>query len=202
MKLYYSPGACSLAPHIIFCDTGLKFRLQLVDLAKHQLASGEDYYRINPRGQVPVLELDNGEKLTEGPVIAQYLAEQAGRQDLLPPCGEFSRYRVLEWQNFITSELHKSYSPLFSKDYPEEAKILTRQALRQKYQWVDQQLKGRDYLTGNNFTVADAYLFTVTRWADNVGLDLSDLEALKAYRIRVRQRAAVSQALQEEGIDS
>jgi glutathione S-transferase len=202
MKLYYSRGACSLAPHIILRETGLQFQLERVDLTKHQLASGEDYYKINARGQVPLLELDDGQKITEGPVITQYLAEQAGRRDLLPPSGELDRYRVLEWQNFITSELHKSYSPLFSKDYPEEAKSITRRALRKKYEWVSQQLNGRDYTTGDNFTVADAYLFTVTNWAKGVDLDLSDLDALQAFQKRVAKRPAVLEAIKAEELNA
>jgi glutathione S-transferase len=202
MKLYYSRGACSLAPHIILRETGLKFQLVRVDLTKHQLAGGEDYYKINARGQVPLLELDDGQKITEGPVITQYLAELAGRRDLLPPSGELDRYRVLEWQNFITSELHKSYSPLFSKDYPEEAKSITRRALRKKYEWVSQQLNGRDYTTGNNFTVADAYLFTVTNWAKGVDLNLSDLDALQAFQKRVANRPAVIEAIRAEELNA
>jgi glutathione S-transferase len=202
MKLYYSRGACSLAPHIILRETGLKFQLVRVDLTKHQLAGGEDYYKINARGQVPLLELDDGQKITEGPVITQYLAELAGRRDLLPPSGELDRYRVLEWQNFITSELHKSYSPLFSKDYPGEAKSITRRALRQKYEWVSQQLNGRNYTTGDNFTVADAYLFTVTNWARGVDLDLSDLDALQAFQKRVAKRPAVIEAIQAEELSA
>jgi glutathione S-transferase len=202
MKLYYSRGACSLAPHIILRETGLQFQLERVDLTKHQLASGEDYYKINARGQVPLLELDDGQKIAEGPVITQYLAEQAGRRDLLPPSGELDRYRVLEWQNFITSELHKSYSPLFSKDYPEEAKSITRRALRKKYEWVSQQLNGRDYTTGDNFTVADAYLFTVTNWAKGVDLDLSDLDALQAFQKRVAKRPAVLEAIKAEELNA
>jgi glutathione S-transferase len=202
MKLYYSRGACSLAPHIILRETGLQFQLERVDLTKHQLASGEDYYKINARGQVPLLELDDGQKITEGPVIAQYLAERAGRRDLLPPSGELARYRVLEWQNFITSELHKSYSPLFSKDYPEAAKSIIRRALRQKYEWVSQQLNGRDYTGGDNFTVADAYLFTVTNWAKGVDLDLSDLDALQAFQQRVAKRPAVIEAIRAEELNA
>jgi glutathione S-transferase len=202
MKLYYSPGACSLAPHIIFRETGLPFQLERVDLAKHQLANGEDYYKINARGQVPLLELDDGQRIAEGPVITQYLAEQADRQDLLPPIGKLARYRVLEWQNFITSELHKSFSPLFNKDYPEEGKAITRRDLRGKYQWVAEQLNGRNYTTGDNFTVADAYLFTVTNWAAIVELDLSDLDPLQAFQKRIKARPAVMEALQAEGLGS
>jgi glutathione S-transferase len=200
MKLYYSPGACSLAPHIVICEVDSPCRLVRVDLGKHQLTTGEDYYNITPRGQVPLLELEDGQKLTEGPVISQYLAEKAGRKDLLPPSGELARYRVLEWLNFTTSELHKSFSPLFSKDFPDEGKAITRRALRQKYEWVAERLRGHDYTTGDNFTIADAYLFTVTNWAKNVDLNLTDLETLQAFLNRVKHRPAVMAAMKAEGL--
>lgn len=198
MKLYYSKGACSLAPHIIFLETRLPFTLERVNLGTHQLAGGEDYYAINPRGQVPLLELDNGHHITEGPVICQYIAEQAKREDLLPPVGDIARYRVLEWQNFTTSELHKSYSPLFNSEYPKEARTIVLQTLRKKYEWVDQQLSSRNYLTGDTFTVADAYVFTVTQWADYVKLAISDLENLMAFQQRVADRETVREALKAE----
>jgi glutathione S-transferase len=199
MKLYYAKGACSLAPHIVFREAGLPFTLERVDLGTHQLASGEDYYTISPRGQVPLLELDDGQRITEGPVICQYIAERAYREDLLPSVGDITRYRVLEWQNFTTSELHKSYSPLFNAEYPKEAKTIILQALRKKYEWVDKQLSSRKYVTGDNFTVADAYIFTVTQWADHVNLSLSDLENLMAYQQRVADRIAVREAIKAEG---
>jgi glutathione S-transferase len=198
MKLYYAQGACSLAPHIVFLETGLPFTLERVNLKKHQLAGGEDYYTISPRGQVPLLELDDGSHIAEGPVICQYIAEQAGNRDLLPPVGDMARYRVLEWQNFITSELHKSYSPLFNAEYPKEAKAIILQALHKKYEWADKQLRSRNYVTGDTFTVADAYLFTVTRWAAAVNLTLSDLESLMAFQQRVADRPAVGEALEAE----
>lgn len=198
MKLYYSKGACSLAPHIVLRETGLPFTLERVNLGTHQLADGEDYYAISPRGQVPLLELDNGRHLTEGPVICQYIAERAGREDLLPPVGDIARYRVLEWQNFTTSELHKSYSPLFNADYPQEARTIILQTLRKKYEWVDKELSSRKYVTGDTFTVADAYVFTVTQWADYVKLAISDLENLMAFQQRVADRKAVREALKAE----
>ena len=200
MKLYYSPGACSLAPHIILRETGLPFKLVRVDLGKHQLETGEDYYQISKRGQVPLLELEDGQRITEGPVITQYLAEKAGRKDLLPPSGELARYRVLEWLNFITSELHKSFSPLFSKDFPDEGKAITRSALRKKYEWVDEQLQGREYTGGADFTIVDAYLFTVTNWAKNVDLNLTDLKSLQGFQKRVANRPAVMEAMKTEGL--
>ncbi|GAB6192774.1 glutathione transferase GstA [Desulfocastanea catecholica] len=202
MKLYYAVGACSLAPHIILRETGLPFQLERVDLARHQLANGQDYFQISKRGQVPLLELDDGSKIAEGPVISQYIAEQAERKDLLPPSGALERYRVLEWLNFISSELHKSYSLLFNKEQPEEAKAITLRALRKKYEWVAEQLSGKDYLMGDNFTVADAYLFAVTNWAENFALDLSDLEPIEAFQKRVKSRPAVLESLKAEGLDS
>ena len=199
MKLYYSPGACSLAPHILLRETALQFQLERVNLAKHELANGEDYYKINSRGQVPLLVLDDGQQLTEGPVIAQYIAELAGREDLLPPSKTLTRYRVLEWQNFISTELHKGFGPLFrAKDYPDEVQTLVRQTLRTKFEWVAQQLDGKDYTTGNNFTVADPYLFTVTSWAHHVDLNLSDLEPLMAFQKRIANRPAVREAIHTE----
>ncbi len=202
MILYYTPGACSLAPHIILRETGLDFTLKRVDLGKHELEDGTDYYTISPRGQVPLLELKDGQRLTEGPVIAQYIADHAKRQDLLRPGDELSRYRVLEWQNYITSELHKGFSPLFGGGYPEEAKAIVRKNLRRKYEWVAQQLKGRDYVTGSVFTVADAYLFTVTNWASHSDVDVTDLDALTIFQQRVAKRPAVIEALQAEGLAS
>jgi glutathione S-transferase len=198
MKLYYSKGACSLAPHIILRESGLPFTLERVNLGTHQLAGGQDYYAISPRGQVPLLELDNGRHITEGPVICQYIAERARREDLLPPVGDIARYRVLEWQNFTTSELHKSYSPLFNAEYPQEARTIVLQTLRKKYEWVDKELSSRDYVTGDTFTVADAYVFTVTQWADYVKLAISDLENLMAFQHRVADRETVRDALKAE----
>lgn len=199
MKLYYSPGACSLAPHIILRETGLPFELVRVDLANHKLHEKDDFYAINPKGSVPVLELDDGERLTEGPVIAQYICDRANRTDLMPAAGTI-RYRVMEWQNFITSELHKSYSPLFRPDFSEEVKALFRNALRKRYEYVDSCLQKNDYLTSSNFTAADAYLFTVTNWARRVEVDLNGLSAVEAFMNRVRAREAVQAALVAEGL--
>jgi glutathione S-transferase len=200
MKLYFSPGACSLAPHIVLREAGLPFTLEKVDVAKHVLASGGDYFAINAKGQVPVLELDGGERLTEGPVIAQYIADQAGNTTLMPAAGTLARYRVMAWQNHITSELHKSFSPLFTPAFDATAKALHSQLLRKKYEWVDSQLAATPFLTGDSFTAADAYLFTVTGWAKYVGLDLSDLPHLQAFLARVASRPAVQAAMKAEGL--
>lgn len=199
MKLYYSPGACSLAPHIVLRETGAAFDLEKVDTHRHATADGGNYYAINSKGQVPLLELTAGVRLSEGPVIAQYLAELAVDSGLLPPAG-LPRYRVLEWQNFVSSELHKAYTPIFSPGLDDEAKTLLRGRLRKKYEWLEAQLSATGYLTGDDFTVADAYLFTVTQWAKYVALELGDLPRLQAYLSRVAARPAVQAALKAEGL--
>ena len=200
MKLYFSPGACSLAPHIMLRETNLAFTAVRVDLAAHQTSSGDDYYAVNPKGSVPVLELDDGERLTEGPVIAQYICDRAGRADLMPASGSLARYRVMEWQNYVTSELHKSYSPLFRAEFDAAGKDWFKKALRKKYEWVASRLEGRDFLTGTNFTPADAYLYTVTRWAPRVGVDIADITSINAFMRRVNERDAVQAALSAEGL--
>jgi glutathione S-transferase len=200
MKLFFSPGACSLAPHIVLKETQQAFQLEKVDTGTHTTADGADYYAINPKGAVPVLELENGERLTEGPIIAQYLADKAGRADLLPAAGSMDRYRVMEWQNYITSELHKTFTPLFNPDLDSSAKKTLASVLRKKYEWVNTQLQSKDYLLGQSFTVADAYLFAVTGWAKYVSLDLADLKHLQDFLARVAGRPAVREALKAEGL--
>lgn len=200
MKLYYSPGSCSLAPHIILRETRVPFELVKVDIGAHKTQSGTDYYAINSKGYVPLLELDNGERLSEGPVIAQYLSEQAQRQDLIPAAGTMARYRVLEWQNYITSELHKAFAPLFDPASDANAKATVVELLRKKLAWVSEQLAGKQYLTGETFTAADAYLFVVASWARYVNMDLSDLGNLQAFLQRVAARPAVQEALKAEGL--
>jgi glutathione S-transferase len=198
MKLYYSPGACSRAPHIILRETNTPFTLVRVDLGQHRTQEGGNYYELNPKGQVPLLVLDDGNTLSEGPVIAQYIAEQAGRQDLLPPVGSLARYKVLEWQNYITSELHKSFSPLFDPRIDAATKALFIEQLGKKYKWVDSRLTGQSYLTGEQFTVADAYLFVITGWAPNLGVDLSQLVNLQAFLGNIARRDSVKAALAAE----
>jgi glutathione S-transferase len=198
-KLYYSPGACSLSPHIVLREAGLPFTPVMASTKTHQLADGTDFYTINPKGYVPLLELDNGERLSEGPAIVQYIADQVPASGLAPAHGTFERYRLQEWLNFITSELHKGYSPLFNPAMPEEAKALARAKLAHRYAWVDEQLEGKAHLMGETFTVADAYLFTVTRWAPFVSVDLSALKQVQAYMARVGDRPAVRAALEAEG---
>ncbi|MBI5257463.1 MAG: glutathione transferase GstA [Burkholderiales bacterium] len=200
MKLYYSPGACSLSPHIVLKESGLPFEAVLASTKTHKLADGTDYYTINPKGYVPLLELDDGQRLTEGPAIVQYIADQVPAQGLAPAAGTMARYRVMEWLNFISSEVHKSYSPLFNPAMPEEGKAVYRQRLLGRYQWLNEQLEGRQYLMGEQFTVPDAYLFTVTNWASRVGVDLSGLAHLQAFMARMLARPAVQAAMKAEGL--
>jgi glutathione S-transferase len=199
MKLYYSPGACSLSPHIALREAGLPFDAVLASTKTHKLADGTDFYTLNPKGYVPLLELDNGERLSEGPAIVQYIADLAPESGLAPPAGTMARYRLIEWLNFITSELHKGFSPLFNPAMPEEGKALYRTKLQDRFRWVDSQLEGRDYLLGDSFTVADGYLFTVAGWGHLVGVDLSTYTRLGAFLARVRARPAVQAALRAEG---
>jgi glutathione S-transferase len=200
MKLYYSPGACSLSPHIVLHEAGLAFEPVLASTKTHKLQDGTDYYGINPKGYVPLLELDNGERLSEGPVIVQYIADQVPAKKLVPPAGTMARYRVQEWLNFITSELHKSFSPLFTPGTPEETKTAYRNKLLDRFKWVDSQLAGKSYLMGDDFTVADAYLFVVAGWGKHVGVDLSGFAQLKTYLARVGARPAVQAAMKAEGL--
>jgi len=200
MKLYYSNGACSLSPHIVLRESGLPFTLVRASTKTHALDDGTDYYTINPKGSVPLLELDNGERLSEGPAIVQYIADQAAGKNLAPANGTFERYRVQEWLNFITSELHKGYSPLFRPTTPEDFKPVLRELLLKKYEFVDAQLAGKQYLMGDSFSVPDAYLFTVTNWAKAVGLDLSKFANLQAFMARMAARPAVQAALEAEGL--
>ena len=200
MKLYYSPGACSLSPHIVLRESGLAFEPVLASLETHALADGTDYYGINPKGYVPLLELDNGERLSEGPAIVQYIADQVPAKNLAPANGTMARYRTQEWLNFITSELHKGIGGLFNPAMPEEAKVLMRARGSMRLKWVDAQLAGKQYLMGESFNVADAYLFTVVNWTKFVGIDISALANLGAFMARMAARPAVQEALKAEGL--
>lgn len=200
MKLYYSPGACSLSPHIVLREAGLPFELVLASTKTKKLADGSDYNLINPKSQVPVLELNDGQRLTEGPVIVQYIADQAPASGLAPAAGSMARYRVMEWLNFTTSELHKTFSPLFNPAMVADAKPVFAARVLDRLTWVDTQLEGKSYLTGDTFTVADAYLFVVTNWTQFVGIDISGLKNLGAFMGRVAARPAVQSALKAEGL--
>jgi glutathione S-transferase len=200
MKLYYSPGACSLSPHIVLRESGLAFEPVLASTKTHKLQDGTDYYTINPKGYVPLLELDDGSRLSEGPAIVQYIADQAPAKNLVPAAGTMARYRVQEWLNFISTELHKGFSPLFNPATPADYKPVVTERLMSRLTWVDSQLAGKSYLMGDTFCVADAYLFTVANWPKFVGLDISALANLGAFMGRVAARPAVQEALKAEGL--
>lgn len=198
MKLFYSPNACSLAPHIVLRELGLPFDLIKVDLQQHLTELDEDFYRLNKKGQVPVLQLEDGSFLTEGAVISQFLVDQFECKDLLPEINTPERYQTLSWMNFIASEIHKAYSPFFHEFYGEESKTIFSTILNKHYAWVDQQLDGQNYLMGSNFTIADIYLFVVTRWADFIGLDLGHFIHLTAFMQRISHRQTVQDAIAAE----
>jgi len=200
MKLYYSPGACSQAAHIVLHETGFSHDSIRVDLRAKTLEDGADYLRVNPKGAVPALELENGEVLTENAVILQYLGDRSGSSDLLPPPGDFRRYRVLEWLNFVATELHKGFGPLFNPGAASEWKQAARDQLGKKFDFVEQQLGDRPFLTGNNFTIADAYLFVMLGWTSVTDIDLARWPGLTEFRDRVAQRPSVRQVLQFEGL--
>ncbi|KIZ47693.1 MULTISPECIES: glutathione transferase GstA [Rhodopseudomonas] len=200
MKLYYSPGACSLSPHIALLEAGLPYELVKVDVRAKKLENGDDYLKINPKGQVPALGLDSGEVMTEGPVIVQVIADQAAASKLAPAQGSPERYRLQEWLNFITTELHKGFSPLFNPAIPDEVKTVFRDRIMGKFKYLDEQLAGHDYLMGQQFTVADGYLFTILRWADAMKIDISALPTLTAYKTRIAARPKVQEALAKEGL--
>jgi glutathione S-transferase len=196
MKLYYSPGACSLSPHIAL----LPYDLVKVDLRAKKLENGDDFLQINPKGQVPALSLDSGELVTEGPVIVQMIADKAPSKNLAPARDSAERYKLLEWLNFITGELHKNFSPLFNPAIPDEVKNFFRDRIMGKFRYLDTQLAGRDYLMGKQFTVADGYLYTMLRWADGHKFDLAALKNLMAFKARVDARPKVQEALTKEGL--
>lgn len=200
MKLYFSPGACSLSPHIILHEAGLAHETDKVDLRAKTTASGKDYRTVNPKGAVPALELEGGVVLTEGPAIVQYLADQAPDRNLIPSNGTLARYQVQSWLNFISTEIHKSYSPMFNPESSDDVKKMAMGNLSKRYEFLDQELGQRDYLFGAAFTVADAYLFVVTNWAGMVKLDLSKFANVQAFQKRIGERPAVQKALRHEGL--
>jgi len=200
MKLYYAPGACSLSPHIVARELGLQIELKKVNTKDKTVEGGGDYWKVNGRGYVPALELDNGQVLTEGPAIVQYLADLKPESGLAPRAGSFERYRLQEWLNFLTSEIHKSFSPLFKPNTPEEYKKIAKENLAARFDWLDQQLAGRDYLTGSAFSVADAYLFVLLNWTGFQNIDLKRWSNLAAFHARVGARPKVREALQAEGL--
>ena len=199
MKLYYSPGACSLSPHIALLEAGLPHDLIKVDLRAKKLENGDDYLTVNPKGQVPALQLESGELVTEGPVIVQMIADRAGK-DLAPARDSAERYKLLEWLNFITTEVHKNFGPIFSPVLADDAKAFFKDRVMGKFKYVDSQLAGRDYLMGKQFTVADGYLFTMLSWSERMKFDLTAMPNLLAYKARVAARPKVQEALNREGL--
>ena len=200
MKLYFSPGACSLSPHIALREAGLTFELEKVSLSTKKTKSGADFRLINAKGYVPLLELDGGAILTEGPAIVQYIADQKPESGLAPAAGTMERYRLQEMLNYISTELHKAFGPLFSPKTPAEQKQQVRAAIGTKFDYVSTLLDGQPYLLGEKFTVADGYLFVVLRWTQHVEIDLAKWPALVAYSARLAERPAVRAALAAEGI--
>ncbi|HFK4762434.1 TPA: glutathione transferase GstA [Citrobacter farmeri] len=200
MKLFYKPGACSLASHITLRESGKDFTLDSVDLMKKRLENGDDFFAVNPKGQVPALLLDDGTLLTEGVAIMQYLADSVPDRQLLAPVSSISRYKTLEWLNYIATELHKGFTPLFRPDTPEEYKPTVRALLEKKMQYVDGSLKEGQWICGSRFTIADAYLFTVLRWAYGVKLNMDGLTHIAAYMKRMAERPGVAAALKAEGL--
>jgi glutathione S-transferase len=200
MKLYYSPGACSLAPHISLRESGVAFQLEQVDLKAKKTKSGADYLAINPKGVVPTLALDDGDVLTEAAVVVQFIADQAPNTRLAPPFGTRERYHVAEWLNYIATELHKGFSPLFKPDTPDAYRNIVHRNLAKQFDYVDLRLTGRTYLTGETFTVADAYLFTILNWTRVLKIDLTAYLNVSAFMTEVAARPKVREAMQAEGL--
>jgi len=199
MKLYYSPGACSLAPHIALSESGLDYAAVKVDLGKHQLADGTDYYTINPKGYVPLLETDDGTRLAEVAVILQYIADR-NPGTLAPAFGSMERYRLMEWLNFIATEIHKQFGPLWDPSTPDATKERQRATLAKRFDYVSKTLSVQLYLTDDRFSIADAYLFTVANWAGMLKIDLSPWPALQQFLARVAARPKVRATLVAEGL--
>jgi glutathione S-transferase len=200
MKLYYFPGACSLSPHIVLREAGLPFTLVKVDPKTKKTESGADYLAINSKGAVPTLQFDDGRVLTEGPAVVQYLADQKPESGLAPRAGSFERYQLMEILNYLTSEVHKTFSPLFNPATPADQRAATVATLAKKFDWLSGFLGNKSYLLGNTFTVADAYLFVLLNWTAFVKIDLSKWPVLAAYHSRVAQRPKVQEALKAEGL--
>jgi glutathione S-transferase len=200
MKLFYAPGACSLSPHIVAHEAGIDLELVRVDTKTKTVEKEGDFWTVNPKGYVPALELDNGEILTEGPAIVQYLADRRPDVGLAPAPGTLARYRLQEMLSYITSEIHKSYSPLFNPKVTAEVRAERIEYLRRRYAFIDRHLADHDYLVGDRFTAADAYLFVVTNWARSTKVDLSEFANLLAFQKRVAARPAVQKAMRAEGL--
>lgn len=200
MKLYYTPGACSLAPHIVAREAGLPITLEKVDLAKHTTEAGQDFRAINPKGYVPAVTLNDGSLLTEAAAIIQYLADQQPAANLAPANGTTERYRLIEWITFISSEIHKGFGPLWNPTTPDSVKSTTKDRLATRFAYLDERLSKQPFLMGETFTIADAYLFTVVNWTNFHGIDISSFKNLAAFQARVAERPKVQEALVAEGL--
>ena len=200
MKLYYAPGSCSLSPHIVLRETGLDFELDRIDIRTRQTESGVDYRTINPNGYIPALELDNGEILLEGPAIVQYLADLKPEANLIPKAGTINRYRVQSWLNYVASELHKKFGPLVIPGTPDEAKQKASEDIQQRLELARDRLADNDYLVGNQFSVADVYLYVIVMWIGMFGMDAASWPELEAFKGRIEQRPAVAAAREAEGL--
>jgi len=200
MKLYYSPGACSLSPHIVAREAGVPIELEKVDLRAHKTENGKDYMTINPKGYVPALGLDDGSVLTEGPAIVQYLADQKPASKVAPAAGTVERYRLQEWLAFIGTELHKNFGPLFNPATPDAVKQTAKANIEKRLAYVNEQLAKRQFLVGDTFTAADAYAFTIINWTNFVGMDLKAYPNVAAYMGRIAGRPKVQEALKAEGL--
>ncbi|MBW8828371.1 MAG: glutathione transferase GstA [Burkholderiales bacterium] len=200
MKLYYSPGACSLSPHIALHEAGLPFELVLVSTKTHKLADGTDYYSINPKGYVPLLEFDDGTRLTEGPAIVQWIADQVPDRHLAPPAGTIERYRLMEWLNFISTEVHKQFGVIYNPAMPEEAKTVVRTRLNDRFGYINRELAGKDFVMGSTFTVADCYLYVMAFWTRRLNIDVTEFTNFTAYAARVEARPSVQAAMKHEGL--
>ncbi len=200
MKLYYAPGTCSLSPHIALREAGLSFELERVDNKTKRTGSGQDYLAINPKGAVPALALDSGETLTEGSAIVQYIADKAPAKNLAPAAGTLERYRIQEWLNYIATELHKGFAPLWKPNVPEDYKTAVKETLAKQFAFTDKRLAGRSYVMGDAFTIADGYLFTILNWSKFHNIDLSPYQNLSAFMQRVAARSEVQKAMQAEGL--
>ena len=200
MKLYYTPGACSLSPHIALREAGLQFETEEVDLGNKKTKSGTDYRAVNPKGSVPALQLDNGQVLTEAATIVQYIADKKPEAKLAPAAGTIDRYRLQEWLNYIATEIHKGISPLFNPKIPDGWKQVMIDALAARFDFLVKSLERKPYLMGDTFTVADGYLFTILGWTQYMNIDLGKWPTLKAYVDRIAARPAVRAALKAEGL--
>jgi glutathione S-transferase len=200
MKLYYYPGACSLAPHIVAREAGIALTIEKVDLANRTTEAGANYLAVNPKGYVPALGLQDNSVLTEASAIIQYLADSQPAADLAPAHGSMERYRLLEWLGFISTEIHKGFGPLWNPATPDAVKVATKERLATRFAYLDEKLGAQPFLLGDKFTIADAYLFTVVNWTNFHGIDISPFPNLQAFQARIASRPAVQQALEAEGL--